>query len=107
MDQSLKNTLLVANHINFSFLTPRSVVWKRGGPGLCSAKCETGRLSPQELTVGVSGCNSSSALVAKWPVSTYTHVWLRVKAGGHQEAENRGHFLKRSAVRWPWDPVVL
>lgn len=51
---------VVANHIIFSFLTPRSVVWKRGVPGSCSAKCEIGRLSPQELTVGVSGCNTAA-----------------------------------------------
>jgi len=46
--------------MNFSFMTFRSLVLKQDVPGLYSAKREKGRLSPEEFTVDVSGCNTAA-----------------------------------------------
>lgn len=50
----------VANYINFSFIKSRNPVLKQDVPGLYNAKCKKGRLSPEEFTVDVSGCNTAA-----------------------------------------------
>lgn len=50
----------VANCIHFAFITSRSLVLKQDVPGLYNAKCKKGKLSPEEFTVDVSGCNTAA-----------------------------------------------
>lgn len=52
------NKIIFLWQINFSFITSRSL--EQDVPGLCNAKCEKGRFSPEDFTVDTSGCNTAA-----------------------------------------------